>query len=263
MNRTWSFTDLEFVVLWQRLNQDLLPHPLIFTSRIRLHDDLVREKAATWERLRSRVDGSLRDAFDAIARPDVRLAVQGRNGEDLDDPAGSIRILAARSAGTGYVVKQHPGETIWHSKGFTITECSAVGLADAVVAELPDAGPGELADVTLVTGSSADDIDYSYGKSKVKQASFGDSVRQRSRRFLESSLSVIGAIEIIQGRSRFGPRGITRHVLEWRDVEGDGRYVITVQNPLVAVAADRKRLTATINAKIAEVIRVIKDERGA
>ncbi|WP_406265593.1 ESX secretion-associated protein EspG [Nocardia sp. NBC_00881] len=262
MSRTWSFTDLEFVVLWERLEEDFLPHPLMFTSRIRLHDDLAREKAQIWDRLRSTVDGSLGDALAAIARPDVRLAVQGRNGKDLDDPAGSIRILATRSGDSGYVVKQRPGETIRHSAGFTITECSAVRLADAVVAELPDIGPGKLADITLVPERSADDMDYSYGRSRVEQATFENSVGQRSQRFLESSLSVIGAIEIIQGRSRFGPRGVTRHVLQWRDVEGDGRYVIAVQNPLAAVAADRKRLTAMINTKIAEVVRVIKDEGG-
>ena len=42
-----------------------------------------------------------------------------------------------------------------------------------------------------------------------------------------------------------------------RDLEGDGRYAITVGNPPV----DQKRLAALINAEIAEVVRAIKDER--
>ncbi|MEU4342430.1 hypothetical protein AB0H00_14360 [Nocardia sp. NPDC023852] len=38
-------------------------------------------------------------------------------------------------------------------------------------------------------------------------------------------------IGIEQGRLRFGPRGITRRALAWRDLADDGRYVITRGTP--------------------------------
>jgi hypothetical protein len=199
--------------------------------------------------------------LDVLAFPDLRIVAEGYDGQDPWKPEVPVRLHGVRRGDHGYVFSELSGETYWHSGGFTVTECDPVDLAGVIVRALPDVGPGRSADVALSTRVERNDLDYSYGGSAVRD-SFDDSVSDRSATFLALPASCVGTIDVIQGRSRFGPRGITRHRLEWRDVEEDGRYAIDDGNPPIAMATDAKRLTAMTNTRVAEVVRAIKDERG-
>ncbi|MEV6323018.1 ESX secretion-associated protein EspG [Nocardia sp. NPDC051787] len=259
MKRTWKFSDIEFFVLWESHAKDALPSPLVFTSRTPLLDDFELEKSSTRDALRNKVDRSFGEVLETLAAPDIRITVDGWDGTDGDDPKKCVRLLAARRGDAGYVVKQLPGETIWHSGGFEVTECAAVGLADAVVAQMPEAAAGKLAEVVLATDSGSD-MDYAFGESAVED-SFDDTVAYRSDKFLKTEATTIGTIAVVQGSSVFGPRGVTRREILWRDVVDDGRYASTPSLPSVAVGADAARLTAMINTEVATVVRAIKDER--
>ncbi|WP_280234050.1 ESX secretion-associated protein EspG [Nocardia cyriacigeorgica] len=260
MNRTWEFSDTEFFVLWKSLRRGGLPFPLFYTGRTEDPERFKAELLAAQEQLRRRLGTSFDPVLAAIADPDLRIVVNGGDGREPREPKGLVRLIGARRHDSGYLVRQLPGETYWHSGGFTVTECDAVGLADAVVAAMPEARAGKQRDVVLPAESPGDDLDHTYGGSAVHD-SFDDSTAQRGAAFLAAPAPSYGTIDVVQGFSIFGPRGITRHRLRWRDIEDDGRYVIGDETPPVARPADRRSLTNTINTRVAAVIRAIKDER--
>ncbi|WP_327143747.1 ESX secretion-associated protein EspG [Nocardia sp. NBC_01327] len=255
------FEDLEFVVLWEQITGDRMPPPFIFTSRTPMYYDFLREKRSAAERVEARWDGALGNLAEVMAEPDIRIVVNGFDGRDLKHADGRVRMMALRRAGRGYLLKQLPGETYVHSGGFTAVECDPLSLAEAVVDALPEVGAGRQADVKLDGTQGSDYADDDIGRTIIDDV-FEDAAVQRTKRFLNSSVVCAGTIEVIQGHSKFGPRGITEHLLEWRDLEDDGRYVIGGEPPFIAAAVDSSRLTNAINVRVAAVVRAIRDERG-
>lgn len=258
MRRTWSFTDLEFLVLWEELGEEFLPAPLFFTSRTELWNDHLENKARAREALHDR-DPELAGVLRVLHTPDVRVEVHGWDGRDRTAPEASIRMLGARYGDLGYLVVQQPGETARHSAGFTVTEFDAAELANEVVAGLPDTVAGAGRDTVLAEPEDIDEVDYGFGLSPAHETLEGGVV-DRAAEFLSVPTPSVGTIEVVQGHSRFGPRGITRHLVQWRDLADDGRYVVTGENPPVAAAADRRRMVATLDTRITEVVLAIADE---
>lgn len=258
MNRVWEFTPLEFDALWSRSRVEM-PRPFVSVTDIPYEEDYQRELRRIRERWRSNGD----PAFDRICRdvlePDLGLVVRGIDGRDPRNAKGSVRMLAVRREDRGYLLTQLPGETVEHSAGFTVTECDPLALARVVVDGLPRAEAGKMPRVVLPMPREADGMDHSYGRSGVWD-SFDDA-DQAVDRFQRTVPSARGAIEICQGFSLYGPRGRLSMWLEWRDLPDDGRYVIGSGLPPVAEPADAKRFVAMINAEIAAIVRVIKDER--
>lgn len=261
MTEILRLTDLEFVVAWEDSKHGFLPHPFIFTSRTPLWNDYMREKRRIRERMAGASHDHVREIVELLAQPDIRLEVGGWDPRNVEDPGALVRLLAVRRGSRGILATQLPGETVRHSGGYTFAEFDAIALAEKVVAALPESNPGTRPEVVLADRSDAETMDYSYGRSEVLD-SFDDSLRHRTQEFLDSPVTSMGMIRIVQGRSRFGPRGRTMHELTWRDVEDDGRYAFTEGIPQVARAVDDARLTAMINIEIAAVVRAIKDERA-
>ncbi|WP_459549314.1 ESX secretion-associated protein EspG [Nocardia sp. X0981] len=263
MNRTWELTDLEFVVAWEDMKGEFLPHPFVFTSRTPLWNDYLREKKEVRKQLETKLDHSFSEILTRIAQPDIRLEVTAWDSRATDDPKSCIRILAVRLDADALVVTQLPGETVRHSGGFTLAEADPLALADIVVAALPKADAGHRREVVLTEAEGAtrdEDFDYSYRESEVFD-SFDDSVGRRSTDFLNAPTGLMGVIRIVQGRSRFGPRGIVHRTLRWRDLLDDGRYMITADNPPIARPVSAKQMIAMVNSEIVTVVRAIKDER--
>ncbi|MFE3255934.1 ESX secretion-associated protein EspG [Nocardia sp. NPDC059091] len=258
MGRSWTLTDLEFLVLWEELGEEFLPTPLFFTSRTQSWNAHLDNKARARNALRDR-DPDLDEVLRAVHAPELRVEVHGWDGRDWRAPAASIRMLGVRSGEAGYLVVQQPGETVRHSAGFTITEFWAAELATEVVAGLPDTVAGRGRDTVLAEPEDTVEVDYAFGLSPAHETLEGGVV-DRAAEFLAAPAPSMGTIDVVQGRSRFGPRGITRHHLEWRDLDADGRYVVTAEHPPVAMSADRRRMIATLETVIAEVILVIADE---
>ncbi|NNH71884.1 ESX secretion-associated protein EspG [Nocardia uniformis] len=261
MTRSWQFEDLEFVVLWEQLAKDFLPEPFVFLSKTPLYYDYLREKRETAERLSGMRDGYFADVLKFVVNPDIRIVVNGWDGRDRERADGRIRMLAARKGGRGFLITQLPGETHSHGGGFTVSECDPLALPDVVVGALPTAEAGALGEIPLTApAATCDEIDYDYGRSPVGVVS-EERVGALSTRFLRTTPQVMGTIDVIQGESLFGPRGISRHRLEWRDLPDSGRYAIGHAAPWKAVSVDSARLISMINVRIADVIRVIKAER--
>lgn len=261
MTRSWRFTDIEFFVLWQDLKEGGFPDPFYFTARTPDQEEFDRQQSEARTALRRRLTPDFAEVMRTMARPDLQVIGRAMDGADYRITERLVRVLGVREADRGYVVRQLPGETFWHSGDFTVTECPAVELADRIVAALPAAEAGRLPDTVLPARTEHEEMDYTYVRSQVLD-SFTDSNVERGNYLLNTPATRRGSVEIIQTRSVYGPRGRTEHELEWRDLVDDGRYVFDDQNPPVVVGADAKRLTNMINSRIAAVVRAIKDERG-
>ncbi|WP_194852867.1 ESX secretion-associated protein EspG [Nocardia sp. SYP-A9097] len=258
MLRSWSFTDLEFLALWEERGVEFLPEPLMFSSRTQWWSEHLDEMARTRDGLRER-EPEWQDIFDTLSLPDVRVEMRGRDGRDAADPKGSIRLLGARRGDVGYLVVQQPGETVSHSAGFDVIACDAGRLAAEMMAVLPETAPGRGGELVLAEPADIEEHDYGFGLSPAHETMDG-TVIDRAADFLSAPVMSRGWIEVVQGYSRFGPRGITRHRLEWRDLADDGRYVVTGDHPRVAAPADLRRMVATVETRIAEVLVAIEDE---
>ncbi|MFI5777158.1 ESX secretion-associated protein EspG [Nocardia sp. NPDC051570] len=260
MNRTWKLSGFEFYILWRDATGERLPWPFFYTNRMPTEVEFERLRSEARARLRNTLDPDFGHVMAALTEPDLWIAVNGWDDRNPEGPQGLVRLFAARRDDRGYLVTQWTGETYYDAAGFTIVEGDAVALADAVAAALPEERPGRLPDVMLPERDGSAELDYSVGLSTVHD-SFDETVAERAGHFLDAVAACTGSIDIVQGRSVFGPRGLTRHRLHWRDLVDDGRYLIDDQHPPVATSADRRRTTALINARVAEVVRAIKDER--
>lgn len=261
MNRTWKLTDTEFVVLWEATKRDdFVPHPFVFTCRTPDEHEYRRQKQQAWDELRRREDRWFEPVMAVLAEPDIRIVALGHDGADPWQSFVPARVLGVRRGDVGYVVSELSGETWSHSGGFTVTECDAINLADAVVRALPEAGPGAHSSIVLPSYDAGEALDYSYGRSSVRDT-YDEPIAGRAQSFLAQPASCVGTIRVQQGHSRFGPRGIAEYRMRWRDVIDDGRYVIVDGQPPVANGVDAKGMVTAVNVGVAEVVRAIKDER--
>ncbi|SUA76616.1 Uncharacterised protein [Nocardia otitidiscaviarum] len=259
MHRTWNLGGMELLVLWEDTNAEYLPAPLMFATGAEWWDEHLAEKVRTREELRHR-DPALDRVVAALRTPDIRIEVRGRDGGGMSGPTGAIRCFGARCGDLGYLVTQRPGETPGQAAGFTIVEFYAEELAREVVAALPDIDAGRGRDLVLAQRESRDQTDYGFGLSPAHETYHGSAI-DRAAEFLAAPAAGIGTITVAQGYSAYGPRGIARYRLGWRDLVDDGRYLITDENPPMAVAADRRRMLTAIETRIAEVAFVLDDER--
>jgi hypothetical protein len=195
----------------------------------------------------------------SLGRPDIRIALDGEVCREPDNTHSYIRVVAGRSDLCAAVVTQLPGESFWYSGGYVVTECDVSALAATVLAELPAAQAGSTPNVVFPIRSAAEELDHSYWESDVRDAE--DIAAQRYRAFACTPVSSFGTIDIEQGRSRFGPRGITRHQFGWRDLVGDGRYAILPGAQPVARPVDAAQLVHLVNDRIAQIEQAIQDER--
>lgn len=255
MIKTWNLTDTELDVRWCELSgENNLPRPLYYTTRIGTDVEYRREVGFVSEQLKGKLDASFDAALSIMMDPDVRVGIHGFDGREPRNAAARIRIAAARQWERCVVITQIPGETIYHSGGYVVCECDATELARVLVEQLPDVDAGGRGRVELagVGDNSVDDgwPDPDY-----------DRIAQSSEAFLSAATATVGLFEIEQGSSRFGPRGVSRRLLEWRDLVDDGRYVID-DNRTVAVPADRNQLRVMIDNGIGAIIGMIEDETG-
>ncbi|NUS42322.1 MAG: hypothetical protein HOQ24_01295 [Mycobacteriaceae bacterium] len=272
---TWSLSDLEFLVRWEQLGDEQLPEPLWFTSRAESTDDYRRAYAEMLEHVRHSEDAELAVVFRVLAQPEIRVGVRGmsvaRDPADSDQAGPAVRLYLAALGEHAYVVTQRPGETIWHTAGYRISQCSPQALGRTVVNALPATGPGTLRDTVLPdhpdrpVGLAAESgMDYGYGRSSF-QDSFDTSTTDRGAEFLATPMGYAGGIEISSGQSAYGSSGLTERTIEWVDRLGDGRYAVVrdYPHPRVAKAVDAKSFAALVEDQIEEVRLVMLDEDRA
>ncbi|GGK57555.1 ESX secretion-associated protein EspG [Nocardia camponoti] len=255
-----AFTGAEFDALWAGLGEETMPDPFIYSCPERSADEGALIRRQDWAALRARLGGELDDLVETIRTPDIRIVVTGFGvGKRADEPADALRLLAVRKGDIGYLITQRPGETLYDASGFAVSIHDATSLGQVVACALPERAGGREREIELTEPASSE-LDYGYGRSLVQH--YDDEVATKASAFLAAPAEHAGSIAIEQGWSRFGPRGLVRLRVYWRDVVDDGRYLVMPGPPMVAVGADRARVTDLVNGQIAEVVSAIVDDRA-
>lgn len=235
--RSWELTDLEFRALCEGAG-GRLPRPLVFTSSIRWADEYEWELSTIARDLRARYHGEL-DAFGvALAKPDVFVSLQAFGGDgDFDNPRMRTRVHACRQRARGFVITQRPGETVHHAAGFDIVECDPRALGDVVLSRIPFARAGRLPATAIPDTRRDPRFEPGYSTSGSMISDYDEDENEdagseydRALSFLRTSAVRSGAIRVVQGRSKYGPRGRIEMGMLWRDIEGDGRYAIPMHH---------------------------------
>lgn len=255
----WEFTDLEFRALTNRYLEGWIPTPLTYTCRTDDSDEYDRQLFETDELLRDRLGPSVGALFDTIHRPEVIIVSHTWCDDDMTNPEKRIRVHGALRDRRACMITQKPAETIYHSGGFTITECDPQELPRLMVAQLPDTGTGREAVVPIVLEPQRE---AQYGSRSLAFDSFDDSMETRSLAFLGRRADWTGTIRVLQSRSKYGPSGVMETTMLWRDVTDDGRYLIELGEPeLRAVGIGSDQLVRRIEARV-EKVRKHMEARG-
>ncbi|QIS03419.1 hypothetical protein F5X71_14800 [Nocardia brasiliensis] len=249
MTQQWKFTALEFLVLCDHYRGGSLPTPFLFvTDEVVMSDELERRKRDAWADLKYRLGGSFDGVVEVMRAPELFVRVRSWDEQDEKNMAKQYHLHAARSGALGFLFEQSPGQLTYDSPAFTVTECDPRRLATAVVASLPAVEAGRQADIPVVI-DPAEHTAPSWGGSYVKDNRDESPVYQ-TQRFFQQRADRTGSIIVVQGRSKYGPRGIHETKLMWRDVADDGRYVMALDGAPVATGISRRGLAERIQADI-------------
>ncbi|MGW5388291.1 ESX secretion-associated protein EspG [Nocardia sp. NPDC003963] len=234
----WQLTGLQFKVLCDDLRLGGLPRPFTFTSDTRFADDYEAERDAVRADLCELTDPRFDAMVHALTRPDIMVLANLWNEQHHTDPRQCIRVHAVRRDDRAYVITQRPGETVAHSGGFDIAECGPAVLAPAVVGLLPAADAGrdpQSVSAALTAGGTSPDL-HGFRPTGTPSVASGPDA---------------GVLKVIQGRLGFRERGIIHVGLIWRDLPGDGRYVMGPDAELAGM--DGTAIREWIDARMAEI----------
>ncbi|MGW4773515.1 ESX secretion-associated protein EspG [Nocardia sp. NPDC004278] len=255
MTQQWKFTALEFLVLCDHYRAGAMPRPLAFESDEEVTvDQMDRRKRAVWEDLQRRLDGSFDGVIEVLRAPELFVQVKSWDEQDRGNKDKALRVHVARAGALGFVFEQVRGTLTYDAPMVVVTECDPRALSVAVVRLLPNVEGGRLPDIPLVT-DPVEHIAPSWGSSFVRDDA-EDRPVYRTQRFFQQRAELTGAITVVQGRSKFGPRGIEERILLWRDVADDGRYVMAVRDgrATAAVSTGRQELVNRIHKEINDLM---------
>ncbi|PXX61697.1 ESAT-6 protein secretion system EspG family protein [Nocardia tenerifensis] len=259
MERTWRLSGLEYLVLRERLVDRKQSWPFTYISDIRGYYDFQFAKARVWGELQAAWDPALADVLVKSLRADIRMVV---HAEDLsaERRQDGLIVLAAKKFGDRAVLIQGFGTVTPESHDeLEITECDAASLTRLLVDKLPPMAAGSQARVELLDTGRPDEFDHWHRRSSLYDEGDRD-VDARCRQWQAAPKATVGRIVLTHGHSTFGPRGQVTKWLVWEDHPGDGRYVIGMEQPVAAVAADAAGLRTMIDRHCDELLLVRDDE---
>ncbi|WP_265146224.1 ESX secretion-associated protein EspG [Rhodococcus opacus] len=180
----------QFSALWARTGQDRIPYPFRVTSTLATAD----EYAAEQRRIRAAFSRPEHDALESallvLAEPDLRIEISGSAG------GTPVRMTGAIARGHGIAAVQHPGAEV------VIRSCEPYDVGRQLIAQLPDTDAGAAAGVVVPPTPAGS---------------------ARAARILDRPSRSQGVVTVIRG-ARHSPRPVGG--LAWRDIEGDGRYLV-------------------------------------
>ncbi|MEC3955056.1 ESX secretion-associated protein EspG [Nocardia sp. CDC153] len=249
----WELTDLEFQALCDRYRGGRMPRPFRFTSRIVLEDDYEREMFETRTRLDAELGPGFGVEFETIANPEVWVGIQAWIDTDFRNPATRLRLAGARRGRRAFVIKQEPAESLEHCGNITLLECEPEAMPALLIAQLPPREAGWRPAVSIVKEPPPPDL-YASSASAAFD-SFEDTTEAQSLAFLSTPAELTGAVRVVQGRSKYGPRGRAKATLVWRDLADDGRYLIDVdpETP-IAVGVDAHKFSSYLAGCIDRIL---------
>ncbi|RDI46113.1 ESX secretion-associated protein EspG [Nocardia mexicana] len=260
-------TSLEVAVLWEMMSDDSLPFPLTHSPTHRYEDDYVRAKRETAERLLANPplrgpqdwdSAELLDLWEAAVNPDIVIRASGEGPGDATENPVVTRVLGLRRAGYALVLVQQHGEPIERGGDVDVYETDIVGLAKAVIDQLPKVGPGKLREVPIVTQEQAGlDPDSSGVFDSMDPAP----TYQRSERWRKAKSTHHGELVVEPGSAPHWLQDRSGYLVRWRDLADDGRYLIEPKPNPVAIPVDGNAFERFVNQRVAELVRRIRENR--
>ncbi|MBO0878843.1 MAG: ESX secretion-associated protein EspG [Mycobacterium sp.] len=260
MSRTWELTNLEFIVLRDRLVGRHLPWPFAYIGPVRTRIEFLNEKARIWKRLQADWDPDLADLITAAANPDMKVQVVAWDSRKPDNTASEYSLVGYRFASRALLIQgihdSDPVSCDW----YRVVECDASDLSALIVDTLPEhpAGSQDRIELAHYVPTETTDV-WSQTRSHLYDDGDGD-ITKRSHGWQKAAKSTVGMIALRQGRSKFGPQGIRMQHLFWEDHPDDGRYLIDLEPPISAVGIDSDGLRRRIDQRTDEVLRMVADE---
>jgi hypothetical protein len=261
-------TSLELVVLWELMSNDSLPFPLTHFPTQQYEEDYIRAKKETAARLRrgmvERLSGQVpEDALQlwkAAVNPDIVIWAAGEPPGDATDMSAVTRVVGLRRGGYAVVLAQQPGLRIERGGDIDVYQSDVVGLARAVIGQLPRVGRGKHPEVPILP-PQPDATDYGHNPSPVLNSN--DPTRQRSDRWRNAKTTQFGELRVQPGSGAHWIQDRRGHVVRWRDLADDGRYLIEPKPNPVAIAVDDSAFEIFVNQRVAELVRRIREDRPA
>jgi len=259
MHRTWTVTDLEFIVLREKLLGRALPWPFSYVGPVRSRIDFLNEKARTWSALQQNWDPDLADVIVRAGDPEARVQIRAWDSRDRFNPAGRLALVGNRCGDRAVVVYGFCGDHFETYDRYRIVECDAQALSSVLADSLPAMQAGSQSRVELISFHSEETTDHWSGRSTLYDDGDND-VDVRNLNWQRARKSTVGTIRVTQGGSKFGRRGIAAKLLFWEDHPDDGRYLIDLTPPTTAIGIDAAGMAARIDQEIDEVLRMAQDE---
>lgn len=259
-------TSLELVVLWELMSNDSLPFPLTHTPTHKYEDDYLQAKRDTAARLKremaARLSGQLpEDALQlwkAAVNPDIVIWAAGETPGDETDKSAVTRVVGLRREGYAIVLVQQPGDSIATGGDIDVYQTDVVGLAGAVIGQLPRVGRGKHPEVPILPAEPGP-ADYVYGASQVINSN--DRPRQQSDRWRNAKTTQLGELKVEPGSGAHWIQDRRGYLVRWRDLADDGRYLIEPKPNPVAIAVDDNAFAAFVNQRVVELVRRIREDR--
>lgn len=252
-------TSLELVVLWELMSDDRLPFPLTHSPDQQYEDEYRQAKKETAQRLLHILPADAQQLWEAAVNPDIVIWAAGQ-APDENDMAAVTRIVGLRREGYAMVLVQQPGERIERAGDIDVYETDVAGLAKAVIGRLPKAERGRQGEVQILS-QQPDGMDYGHGSSSVLEAA--DTPQQRSDRWRNAQATHFGELKVEPGSGAHWIQDRRGYLVRWRDLAGDGRYLIEPKPNPVAVAVDDNAFETFVNHRVVELVRRIRENRPA
>ncbi|MBH0777594.1 ESX secretion-associated protein EspG [Nocardia bovistercoris] len=253
-------TSLEVAVLWELMSNDSLPFPLMHSPTHQYEDDYIRAKRSTAERLLRVLPPDAQQLWEAAVNPDIVIWAAGEAPDDAKDMSAVTRVVGLRREGYAVVLVQQPGESIEDGGDIDVYETDVPGLAKAVIGRLPKVGRGKQGEVPILS-RQPDGLDYSYGSSPVLDAI--DPPQVRSDRWRNAKATQLGELKVEPGSGAHWIQDRRGHLVRWRDLVDDGRYLIDPKPNPVAIPVDDNEFERFVNQRVVELVRRIRENRPA
>ncbi|GAA2054934.1 hypothetical protein [Williamsia deligens] len=235
----WRLSTLHFRQLWEE--SDAADYPLEFA-----YADADVAAGADTPRLPGLSDLTppQRAAIDAITRPRVTIAATGLDARrDFADPRHHVRILSATAdMTTVYVARQHLGATVDRGATVAITQHAPSQWTHDLVGLLPRSpGAGTLTTDATVAFAPVPGFDIGTVSTVVEPRT-----PTAATAFARPDPATCGSLRVQVGSIADGRRPTALEV-RFRDIVDDGRYLLIVDEPGVAMGVDHKGFASMLN----------------
>ncbi|MBT0566257.1 hypothetical protein [Williamsia sp. CHRR-6] len=241
----WQLSTREFRLLWDGEHGAPYPSSLLWT----VADDPGHEidKRNRIAALQRNLTSGQREALAVLTHPTYSLFIVGiDDGRDLADPSHHLRLCAAWGGGDyGYIARQTvSGDAAWGGQ-ITLTRHETSTWTAAVVGQLPPgAGAGRLPLDTAVQ------VDMMTAGGETLLTTVVSAPGTAGGQFRSDvAPSTCGTIWIQVGSITDGYPP-SRVEARYRDIPGDGRYLLILDDPGAAMGVDRTQFTKMLNRVI-------------